>query len=120
MKTVYLAGRISGDPQYRKKFFRAACELTAAGFDVVNPATLPPRGFQYAAYIRMSTAMLDECSSVCFLSDWRDSPGAVHEFNRAKLCGKEFFFFEEWRGKLAAAAKAGAEGAAQNALQYAT
>ena len=116
MKTVYLAGKITGDPQYKKKFFRAAHELTAAGFVVLNPAMLPPSGFEYAAYIRMSAAMLDECEAACFLSDWKDSEGAVSEHRRAAAQGKEIFFFEEWRQKLKeAAAEAG-----QRGLQYAT
>lgn len=120
MKTVYLAGKITGDPHYKRKFSAAAQELEAAGFAVVNPATLPFPGFDYAAYIRMSAAMLDECAAVCFLSDWQDSPGAREEYTRAKMKRKEIFYFDEWRGRLAAAAKAGDREAAQNGLQYAT
>lgn len=94
--TVYLAGKITGDPYYRSKFHDAAVKLEAAGFSVVNPATLPERGFDYGAYLRMSSAMLDECVAACFLSDWKDSTGAMYEYGRAMARDMEVFFFDEW------------------------
>lgn len=120
IKTVYLAGKITGDPKYRRKFRAAALELEAAGFAVVNPATLPPVGFEHEAYMRMGFAMLDECSAVCFLSDWMNSPGACWEMDRARAAKKEVFFYDEWRGTLKEAAKVAEGGAGQNGLQYAT
>ena len=96
MKIVYLAGKITGDPDYAGKFAAAAKELTEAGFIVVNPAVLPD-GMTYHAYIKISTAMLDECEGVCFLPGWFESAGAKHEFNRAQICGLKMFYFEEWR-----------------------
>jgi hypothetical protein len=86
--TVYVAGRITGDPRYRRKFKRAARGLRALGFCVLNPAILPPAGFSYAAYMRMTQAMLDECEAVALLPDWADSPGATAEYERAKETGK--------------------------------
>lgn len=97
--TVYLAGKITGDPYYRSKFHDAACALAAAGFIVVNPAKLPSEGFTYEAYMRMSGAMLDECAAACFLPDWKDSKGAMYEFGRATAQGKDIFFFEDWKAK---------------------
>lgn len=96
-KTVYLAGKITGDPLYRDKFYVAAAELEKAGFAVINPATLPANGFCYAAYMRISTTMLDECEAICLLPDWKSSEGAVHEYNRAALLKKEIFFYRQWK-----------------------
>jgi len=96
MKIVYLAGKISSDPDYRHKFQAAADELTQAGFVVVNPAVLPD-GMSYHAYMRITTAMLDECEGVFFLPGWFESPGAKHEFNRAQICGLKMFYFDEWK-----------------------
>jgi len=96
-KTVYLAGKITGDPHYRRKFNAAARELTAAGFVVLNPAILPYPGFEYEAYMRITTAMLDECEAVYFLPDWRVSKGASYEYNRAMANGQDIFFFSEWK-----------------------
>ena len=120
VKTVYLAGKITGDPKYRSKFRAAAQMLELSGFAVVNPATLPPSGFEYAAYIRMSAAMLVECEAVCFLNDWEDSAGARDEYELARVTGKEIFFFDEWRLKLKAGCNEAGQEAGQNALEYAT
>ncbi|WP_101909006.1 DUF4406 domain-containing protein [Marasmitruncus massiliensis] len=96
-ETVYLAGKITGDPDYREKFTVAARELEAAGFIVLNPAILPQEGFTWEAYMRMSMAMLDECTSVCFLPDWKDSQGAIWEYGRAFATGKRILMYEEWK-----------------------
>ena len=70
-KTVYLAGKITGDPFYRSKFYEAQKKLEKGGFIVVNPALLPSEGFAWEAYMRMTGAMLNECAEVCFLfEDW--------------------------------------------------
>lgn len=98
-ETVYLAGKITGDPNYRKKFEAAARELEAAGFVVMNPALLPEGGFSWEAYMRVSSAMLDECAAACFLPDWKDSRGATQEFERASTTGKRVFMFAEWKAE---------------------
>ena len=114
IKTVYLAGKITGDEKYRSKFRAAATMLGVAGFAVANPAALPYPGFEYAAYIRMSIAMLEECEAVCFLSDWKESNGALQEYEYAKRAGKEIFFYDDWICENKKAARE----AAQNGLQY--
>lgn len=75
-KTVYIAGKITGDPFYRSKFYEAQKKLEEGGFIVVNPALLPSEGFTWEAYMRMAGAMLNECAEVCFLPDWTESRGA--------------------------------------------
>lgn len=75
-KTLYLAGKITGDPFYRSKFYEAQKKLEDGGFIVVNPALLPSEGFTWEAYMRMSGAMLTECAEICFLPDWKESKGA--------------------------------------------
>ena len=96
-EAVYLAGKITGDPEYKSKFYSAARELEAAGFVVLNPAILPSEGFAYEAYMRMSTAMLDESAAMCFLPDWTESRGAMYEYGRAVAQGKRIFMFDEWK-----------------------
>lgn len=95
-ETVYLAGKITGDPYFRSKFFEAAAKLEEAGYVVMNPALLGAEGFSYDAYIRMSRAMQDECDAVCFLPDWVDSLGAQAEFGRAFARGQRIFFYDMW------------------------
>ena len=81
-RTLYLAGKITGDPYYFTKFYNAQKKLEEGGFIVVNPALLPAEGFTWEAYMRMSDAMLAECAEVCFLPDWKESKGA--NMNSAK------------------------------------
>lgn len=89
VKTVFISGKITGDPAYRKKFERAQRKLEAAGFIVMSPSVLPPRGFTHESYLKISCAMLDACDAVYFLPDWRESDGAVREFGRTVAQGKE-------------------------------
>lgn len=96
-ETVYLAGKITGDPNYREKFAEAAQELETAGFIVLNPAMLPQEGFSWEAYMRISLAMLDECETVFFLPDWKDSRGATWEYGRAVATGKVTVIYKDWK-----------------------
>lgn len=86
--TVYIAGKITGDDEYKSKFARAEQMLRESGHIPVNPAWLPSQGFTYDAYMRMSRAMLDECDALFLLSDWAESPGAVSEWRRAASVDK--------------------------------
>lgn len=82
-KIAYIAGKITGDPNYIEKFARAAAELVAAGYIVLNPATLPA-GMTRAQYMRICFAMID-CSDIVFLlDDWTESDGAHCEVS---YCG---------------------------------
>lgn len=91
-KTVFISGKISGDPDYKQKFARVAAKLESDGYIVVNPAMLPSNGFSYAAYMRMAFAMLDECDAVYFLADWESSPGAQREHIRAMFAEKQMMY----------------------------
>lgn len=95
MKTIYLAGQITGDPYYKKKFLMAETLMTQAGYAVVSPAYLPAQGLEYEAYMRIGAAMLAECSAICLLPDWIHSPGAMRECIEAKARGKEIILFSD-------------------------
>lgn len=97
--TVYIAGKISGDPNYKEKFTAAQKQLEAEGYIVLNPAWLPSEGFEYEAYIRIADAMLVECEQIVLLPGYRESKGAYHEYILAKAYGKEVRFLEEEHGK---------------------
>lgn len=47
---IYLAGKITGNPEYRKQFAAAKTELERDGHIVLNPAELP-EGMSPAAYM---------------------------------------------------------------------
>lgn len=94
-QTVYLAGKITGDPDFRKKFAEAKEKLQEAGFLVMSPAELE-QGFPYDAYKPINKAMIDACEEVLFLPDWRESEGAIYEMGYAQAQGKVIGFFTEW------------------------
>ena len=75
---VYIAGKISGDPNYREKFAAEQECLEDQGHIVLNPAELP-EGMSSADYMRICFAMIDCADVVMFLPDWENSEGAKLE-----------------------------------------
>ena len=86
-KTIYIAGKITGDADYKAKFQRAREQLEARGYIVMDPSVLPD-GFAYEAYMRITGAMLAECDGICLLPDWTESEGAKREREQAIKAGK--------------------------------
>lgn len=85
---VYIAGKITGDSSYRKKFQQAQRELEAEGFIVLNPAELP-EGMHPSDYMRICFAMMDCADVVAFLPDYSQSRGARLEFDWCQYTGKQ-------------------------------
>lgn len=63
---IYISGKIAGDPDYKRKFARAAAQLERQGATVINPATAP-EGLAKLDYMR-----------ICF-AEWVESAGAKLE-----------------------------------------
>ena len=92
---VYLAGKITGDPNYREKFAEAAKKLEErAGVTVISPA-VTPEGLKKADYMRICFAMLESADTAAFLPDWEDSPGAQLEKHWCEYVGKKMVFLME-------------------------
>ena len=75
---IYIAGKITGDPNYKAKFEAAAEEYKKKGYLVLNPSWMP-KGMQPADYMRICFAMIDTADVVAFLPGYRTSPGAQLE-----------------------------------------
>lgn len=74
---VYVAGPMTGLPQFnRPAFFAAEAYLQGQGARVMNPAVLPD-GWEHDAYMRIAIPMLMECEAVAFLPGWQQSKGRV-------------------------------------------
>lgn len=93
MKT-YIAGKITGDPDYKKKFEEAQKKLEQQGSLVMSPAILP-EGFPWDAYMPICYAMIDACEAVVFLPDWIQSKGAKLEMVYAIKKDKEVYFIDK-------------------------
>ena len=83
---IYIAGKITGDKDYRAKFEAAAVQLEAAGYIVLSPATLP-EGMSAADYMRICYAMIDVADEAYFLRDYHESDGAMLEWQYCKYIG---------------------------------
>ena len=86
---IYIAGKITGDPNYRRKFSEAAFRYTEGGKHVIlNPSVLP-KGMLREDYMKICLAMIDCADVVVFLSDWTESKGAMVEFEYCNYIGKK-------------------------------
>ncbi len=92
-RVCYIAGKISGDKEYRKKFSIAKAALVREGFSVLNPADLPA-GMTPAEYMRICFAMMDTADIVAFLPDWYGSRGARLENDWCQYVGKKTIYLE--------------------------
>ena len=72
---IYIAGKITGDEDYRIKFMKARWHLERGGYIVLSPAILPER-LSEADYMRICFSMIDCADAVAFLPDWKQSAGA--------------------------------------------
>jgi hypothetical protein len=87
---IYIAGRITGDADYKEKFRKAASYLSRNNRSILNPATAPA-GMSAADYMRLSFVMIDICDAVVFLPDWEASPGARLEHAYCEYINKPYF-----------------------------
>lgn len=84
---VYVAGKMTGDPNFKEKFANAEKQLTALGYVVLNPAKNAD-GMTRAEYMRIDLNLIDMAEAVYFLADWKDSEGAKLERHYCEYIGK--------------------------------
>ena len=92
MLTIYIAGKMTGAPNYNFDRFNAKeAELLKEGWRVLNPAKI---GFlpEYKMYWPINKAMLDGADAVYMLDGWEDSPGARKELFYAIKIGLPVMF----------------------------
>ena len=87
---IYLAGKITGDPNYKEKFESIQKDIETKGYIVLNPAVLP-QGMTAAEYMRICFAMIDTADVVAFIEGFVDSPGAMLELEYCKYTRKNAF-----------------------------
>lgn len=93
-RKVYIAGKITGDKNYRDKFAKIAKRYRASGFTVINPAVLPA-GMKTEDYAKICFEMLNAADMIVFLPDYIDSYGARLEMNYCQYIGKPVRILEE-------------------------
>lgn len=95
---IYIAGKITGDPDYQVKFMKARIQLEKQGHTVLSPAVLSPE-LKPAESVPIRIAMINQADAVAFLSDWWDDPGSQLEQQYAAYAGKTRLW--PWGGKRA-------------------
>ena len=93
-KTIYIAGPMTGLPDFNRENFNwAAMRLKKDGWDVKNPADLGDiPGATWGDYMRLGLKSLLTCSTIYMLKGWEGSKGAKIELAVAKELGmKELY-----------------------------
>lgn len=108
--TIYLAGPMTGLPQFNFPAFDAAAEMLAAqGHTVFNPAQMDRDvGFDPATTVvskeflrdalRRDLSAICNCDAVAMLPGWEQSGGARVEWTLATHLGLEILYLSEWLG----------------------
>lgn len=95
MKKVYIAGPMTGLPNYNRPAFKAAAlDLSLLGHAVLNPATLPD-GLSQAQYMDICMAMLRCADTIYLLEGWEQSDGACAEVALAIKLGLNISYQKE-------------------------
>ncbi len=93
---IYIAGKITGEPNYKDKFANMESELLKIpGTTVINPAALPT-GLEPADYARICFAMINSSDIVVFAPNYKKSQGALLEMQYCRYIQKTWVFFEEY------------------------
>lgn len=93
MMKVYIAGKVTGKPNYKEAFDEAQRMLEKCGIIALNPAVLP-RGMTAGDYMRICFAMIDTADMVVFLPDYYESKGAMLENAYARYIGKAVMYMD--------------------------
>lgn len=84
--TLYIAGPMTGLPEFNYPAFNAAAaKLRAAGYTVLNPAENPQpcRQPTWQDWMRQAIGMLIQADAVATLDGWNESRGATVEVSLA-------------------------------------
>ena len=97
MRKIYIAGKITGCPDYKENFKKAEEFIKNKEECVVLNPTILPLGLEHHEYMKMCYPMIDVSDTVIFLPNWVESKGAKMESDYAKENGKNciYNYFED-------------------------
>jgi len=98
MTRIYVAGPMTGLPEFNYPAFRsAAAKLRAVGYKVEDPsANENPTPGDYHGWLRAGLAQLIRCDAVALLDGWEASGGARLEVNVGATLGMRVAPLHEW------------------------
>jgi hypothetical protein len=98
MTKIYIAGPMSGLPEYNYPAFHAAdADLTALGYETLNPATNPAQD-SWEGYMRAAIAQVIQAEAIAFLPGAHQSRGARLELAIASALGMDVRPLAGWMG----------------------
>ncbi|WP_085537225.1 DUF4406 domain-containing protein [Massilibacteroides vaginae] len=87
---IYISGQITGLPyeEAEKAFNESETRLKKFGFEVVNPLKKEiPNTASWTEHMRMDIKLLMDCDTIYMLRNFRQSNGAMIEYELAKKLG---------------------------------
>ena len=91
--TLYISGKITGDPDYKRKFAEAQKSLETKGYDIINPCEIGEYAFlSYEQLLHIDFALIDVADAIYLLRDWAGSSGAKREKEHAEMLGKKVMY----------------------------
>jgi hypothetical protein len=99
-KKLYIAGPMSGLPDYNYPAFHAAeAELQSAGYETLNPANNPkPEPETWEGYMRLALAQVIAADGIAYLPNSGKSRGALLELHVAAELDMPAKPIAEWLG----------------------
>lgn len=88
---IYIAGKITGNKNYKKDFEEMKTKLERNNHVVLIPSIFPD-GLEQEEYLHICFSMIDVCEGVMFLNNWVCSKGAKAEHEYAKEKNKKIFY----------------------------
>ena len=96
MKKIYISGKITGDTNYRAKFFEEANRLLSLGYEPVNPAALVLTDVSWEDAMKIALKAMLLCDGVSLLPCWKESKGAIIEERLARELRMDVRDCEHW------------------------
>ncbi len=84
---LYLAGKITGNGEYKEVFAEAQKNLEIMGYIVVNPAEMGLDEKSHHDCMRILIPEMLSCSGIALLDNWVHSRGAIDEQYSAQVSG---------------------------------
>jgi len=96
MKNIYICGKVTGDPNYKEKFFNETERLYSLGYEPVSPSVIPST-YDWAKAMRTAIIMMLLCDGVSLLPNWKKSKGAKIEAKLARELGLDVKESKDWK-----------------------
>ena len=87
---VFISGKITGNPDYKKQFHQRAVDLRSLGHFPYDPCVIGEnlkeelgREPTYEEYMERDFEMIDRVDAINFLPNWQDSEGSKREYEYA-------------------------------------